>query len=84
MAGEESVEKRMQGIWRLACELDVELDGLDDLAGNKSVQFAAIRSCQSRFRDWRGFNLGELMNLFGIPPEKRAVSIRKGALVNNG
>jgi len=22
------------------------------------------------------------MNLFGIPPEKRAVSIKKGALVN--
>ena len=84
MAGEESVERRMQNVWRLACELDVELDRLDDLVGNKSVQFAAMQSCQSQFREWRGYNLGELMNLFGIPPEKRAVSIRKGSLKNNG
>jgi len=80
MAGEESVERRMQNVWRLACELDVELDRLDDLVGNKSVQFAAMQSCQSQFREWRGYNLGELMNLFGIPPEKRAVTIRKGEL----
>lgn len=82
MAGEESVEKRMQKIWRMACELDVEVNMLDDLVGNKSVQFAALQLCQSRLRDWRGYDLGELMNLFGIPPEKRLVSIRKGALKN--
>jgi len=82
VAGEESIERRMQKIWLMACELDNEMNQLDDLAGNKSVQFAAIQSCQSQYRDWRGYNLGELMNLFGIPPEKRAVSIRKGALVD--
>ena len=82
MAGEESVELRMQKLWRMACELDVELNMLDDLVGNRSVQFAAMQSCQSQYREWRGYNLGELMNLFGIPPEKRAVSIRKGALKN--
>jgi len=82
MAGEENIERRLQGIWRMACELDVELNMLDDLVGNRSVQFAAMQSCQSQYREWRGYNLGELMNLFGIPPEKRAVSIRKGALKN--
>ena len=82
MAGEEKIERRMQGIWRLACELGVEMEKLDDLFNSRSAEFAALQLCQSQFRDWRGYNLGELMNLFGIPPEKRAVSIRKGALVD--
>ena len=81
MAGEEKIEVRMQGIWRLACELGVELEKLDDLFNSRSAEFAALQSAQSALRDWRGCYLGELMNMAGIPAEKRAVLIKKEQIV---
>jgi len=81
MAGEEKIERRMQGIWRLACELGVELEKLDDLFNSRSAEFKALQSAQSVFRDWRGSNLGELMNMSGVPVDKRNVSIKKGQVV---
>ena len=80
MSPDEKIELRVQRIWRMAAELQVELDRLDDLCNSRSVQFAALQSCQGRLGEWRGFNLGELMNLFGIPPEFRDVIISKGVI----
>ena len=80
MSPDEKIDLRMQRLWRMAAELQVELDLLDDLCNSRSVQFAALQSCQGQLRDWRGLALGELMNLFGIPPENRDAIISKGAI----
>ena len=40
MAGEENIERRLQGIWRMACELDVELTCL--------TTWSVIGRCSSR------------------------------------
>lgn len=59
-------------IWGLAGRLADKLDRLDKIDVNRrSEKYAAIQSAQNSFRDWRGINLGELMNLFDLPPEKR-------------
>ena len=58
-------------IWGLAGQLGEKLESLDKIEANRR-QRAAIVSAQAQYRDWRGINLGELLNLFGLPPEKRS------------
>ena len=58
-------------IWGLAGQLGDKLEALDKIEPNRR-QRAAIQSAQAQYRDWRGINLGELLNLFGLPPEKRS------------
>lgn len=82
MSNDEKAKERMLGIWRMSCELAAELEGMDNLCKSRSVQYGTLQLCQSQFADWRGFNLGELMNLYGIPPEKRIVKIEKGVVVD--
>lgn len=82
MSHDEKIKERLLKIWRMSCLLGAELEGLDVLCKSRSMQFAVLQSCQSQFCDWRGFNLGELMNLFGIPPENRIVKIKKGVVVD--
>jgi len=63
-------KERLLGIWELSSRLGAELERLDKLEPNR-LQRAAISSVQAQYRWWRGSNLGELLNLFEIPPEER-------------
>ena len=58
-------------VWSLAGQLGDKLEALDKIGASRR-QRAAIVSAQAAYRDWRGINLGELLNLFDLPPEKRS------------
>jgi hypothetical protein len=64
------IEKEFLAIWAQSRVFLRRLDRLDNIEANKA-QRAAIVSVQASFRDFQFTNLGELLNLFDLPPEKR-------------
>jgi len=66
-----SIENELLLVWALAGQLGDKLEALDKIKASRR-QRAAIVSAQAQYRDWRGFNIGELLNLFDLPPEKRS------------
>lgn len=65
------MKEQLLEIWELSGRMKEKLDALDKVRRPTKAQWAAIQSAQNSFRDFRGINLGELLNLFGLPPEKR-------------
>ena len=65
------MKEQLLEIWELSSLMKNKLDRLDKVRRPTKAQWAAIQSAQNSFRDFRGINLGELLNLFGLPPEKR-------------
>lgn len=77
MSRDQKVKDRMMKIWNMACLLGAEMESLDDLVDRNSAAERKVLTCQGQFGDWRGVHLGEIMNLFGIPAEKRKVNVKK-------
>jgi len=75
------IDDRMKRCWLMSCRLQAELESLDKIFGSRTVQYRQLQHCKGQFRDWRGFEVGELMNLCGLPPEKRGVKVEKGKVV---
>ena len=65
------VKEIMLDIWSDSSMLQKKLDRLDKLSPVNKDQSDAIQSAQNGLRGWRGCNLGELMNRFGLPPGER-------------
>ncbi len=64
------VKRRLLKLWDDSGAFLARLDELDKVTANGN-QRAAIDSAQAAYRDWQYSNLGELLNEFGLPPEKR-------------
>jgi hypothetical protein len=69
---EKKIQKELLEIWQMSNKLQKRVDDLSRIRGVfTAAQRMAIESAQNGIRGWRGINLGELLNAFDIPPEKR-------------
>lgn len=66
----ENHKSQLLSIWLAAEQLAGELESLDKIEASRR-QRAAIGKVRAQFRWWRNADLGELLNLYDLPPEKR-------------
>lgn len=64
------IEKKLLALWAASRAFLRQLDDLDKIKAT-TEQRAAINSAQAEYRWFQGANLGELLNLFHLPPESR-------------